>query len=53
MELTDMELAVRWWSRKRTDEKVEFTHKLGFSEERIYVFLQETILFIWKKINTP
>jgi hypothetical protein len=51
MELTDRELAVRWWNRKSTIEKVEELKKAGLKEEDIKKVNESEMEWIWR--NQP
>ena len=45
MELTDRELAIRWWDRLKASEKREHANKHNLPYRRITL---KTIYFIWK-----
>lgn len=48
MELTDRELAVRWWNRKSTIEKVEELKKAGLKRENVNKLSESEMEWIWR-----
>ncbi len=48
MELTDRELAVRWWNRKSTIEKVEELKKAGLKREDVNKLSESEMEWIWR-----
>ena len=48
MELTDRELAVRWWNRKSTIEKVEELKKAGLKREDVKKVSESEMEWIWR-----
>lgn len=55
MELTDIELALRWWNRKSIQEKIEIAEQVKFQiEGRDHNTLTGMeIEWIWKNKNNP
>jgi hypothetical protein len=51
MELTDRELAIRWWNRKSTQEKTELAKKATFPERNFTTLTGREIEWIWR--NQP
>jgi hypothetical protein len=51
MELTDRELALRWWNRKSTQEKTELAKKATFPERDFSTLTGREIEWIWR--NQP
>lgn len=52
MELTDRELAIRWWTRKSNTEKWELLYSLNIYRERISSLTGFEIENIWRKQQT-
>jgi len=48
MELTDRELALRWWNRKSTQEKTELAKKATFPERDLRTLTGNEIEWIWR-----
>ena len=48
MELTDRELAVRWWNRKSTTEKVEELKKSGLKREDVNKLSESEMEWVWR-----
>ncbi len=48
MELTDRELAVRWWNRKTTTEKIEELKKSGLIREGVNALTESEKEWIWR-----
>ena len=46
MELTDSELAIRWWSRRTINELIELT---GLTENEINEISYDSKIWFWKK----
>ena len=51
MELTDRELAIRWWGRRTTEEKQELVKQAQIPRENIDSFTGREIEWIWR--NQP
>lgn len=51
MELSDRELALRWWKRKTTEEKIEFAEKATFPSRNAETLTGREIEWIWR--NQP
>ena len=51
MDLTDRELAIRWWSRKSITEKKEFAKRSRFPRENFESLTGNEIEWIWR--NQP
>jgi len=48
MELTDSELAVRWWNRKSTIEKVEELKNARLKREDVNRLSESEMEWIWR-----
>jgi len=46
MELTDNELAIRWWSRRTIKELIELT---GLTESEINEISYDSKIYFWRK----
>lgn len=51
MELTDRELAIRWWNRKTATEKIELAKQSKFPWDNIESLTGNEIEWIWR--NQP
>lgn len=51
MELTDRELALRWWRRKSTKEKIELAKQAKFPRDNFNSLTGNEIEWIW--LNQP
>ncbi len=48
MELTDRELAVIWWNRKSTEEKLNELKKVGLKREDVNKLSQSEMEWVWR-----
>lgn len=51
MELTDRELAIRWWIRKSTIEKLELAKQAKFPRDNFETLTENEMEWIWR--NQP
>ena len=49
MELTDRELAIRWWDRRTSEEKLELTKELKIPRTNLDSLTGSEIEYVWRK----